>query len=159
MSADRATAAELEAVNGRLKKGEGWIGYRFSKDTDGRKTESKFLYYAFYVNSTQKFVNTKSNDAEEAYRQLLDARGATERGVMVLPSETGRITYEHLRASYVADKPERESGANSPKMKHLDKFFGKMKATSTTTDVLRSYITHRRRHVANPTIRRELNVL
>src|SRR6266403_993910 len=87
MSADRATTAQLESVNGRLKKGEGWVGYRFS------------------------------NNAERDY-----------------PS-------------------------NMSKLAHLDKFFGKMKVTSITTDVLRSYITHRRKHVANPTIRRELNIL
>ena len=34
-----------------------------------------------------------------------------------------------------------------------------MKATSITTDVLRSYIAHRRKSVAGPTVRRELNIL
>ncbi len=159
MSADRATTAQLESVNGRLKKGEGWVGYRFSNNAEGRKIESKFLYYAFYVNGVQKFVNTKTNDAEDAYRQLLDARGQTQRGFTVLPSESGRITYQHFRDQYIADKPERDYPSNMSKLAHLDKFFGKMKVTSITTDVLRSYITHRRKHVANPTIRRELNIL
>jgi hypothetical protein len=67
---DRAKAAQIHAVNGRLKKSEGWIGYRFST-VNGEKVPSKFLYFAFYVNGTQKFVNTKTNDAEDAYRQLL----------------------------------------------------------------------------------------
>jgi site-specific recombinase XerD len=34
-----------------------------------------------------------------------------------------------------------------------------MKATSITTDVIRKYIGSRRKHVADPTIRRELVVL
>jgi len=152
---DRAKAAQIHAVNGRLKKGEGWIGYRFST-VNGEKVPSKFLYFAFYVNGTQKFVNTKTNDAEDAYRQLLAARGTVERGVVALPSESGRLSYEHLRDSYLNGKPDQ---ASNRKIKHLDKFFGGMKATAITTDVLRSYIARRRCKVAGPTVRRELSIL
>lgn len=159
MSADRATAAQLETVNGRLKKGEGWIGYKFST-VDGEKIPSKFLYYAFYVNGIQRFVNTKTNDAEAAYRQLLAARGGVERGVTILPSESGRVQYQHLRSDYIADDPKREqSKQNKNHLNHLDAFFGKMKAASITTNVLRSYVNQRRKSVSDPTIRRELVVL
>jgi integrase len=150
------TLAILETVNGRLKKGEGWIGYRFTKDADGNKKPSKFLYVSFYRNNQQVWVNSKTNDAEDAYRQLLDVRGATKRGVIVLPSESGRITYQHLRDQYIADKPSR---AKEPKMNHLDKYFGKMKAGAVNTEIIRGYITYRRKSVADPTIRRELTIL
>jgi hypothetical protein len=63
-----------DQVNERLKRGEGWVGYRYSKGSNGEKLPSKFLYFAFYQGSQQKFVNSKTNDPEEAYRQLLDAR-------------------------------------------------------------------------------------
>jgi hypothetical protein len=68
-------AAQLAAVNGQLKKGEVWVGYRYSASKGGEKVPSKFLYFAFYQGGTQKFVNTKTNDPEATYRQLLEARG------------------------------------------------------------------------------------
>ncbi len=89
--------AKIQEVNARLKRGEGWIGYRTSKGSNGEKLPSKFLYFAFYQGSQQKFVNSKTNDPEEAYRQLLDARRATSEGVRLLPSEVSRIRYEDLR--------------------------------------------------------------
>jgi hypothetical protein len=85
-------------VNAGLKRGEGWIGYRTSKGSNGEKLPSKFLYFAFYQGSQQKFVNSKTNDPGEACRQLLDARRATSEGVRLLPSEVSRIRYEDLRA-------------------------------------------------------------
>jgi hypothetical protein len=51
-------------VNRRLKRGEGWIRYRYAKGSNGEKVPSKFLYYAFYQDSTQKFINSKTNDSE-----------------------------------------------------------------------------------------------
>jgi len=156
----RATAEQLEQVNKRLVKGQGWIGYRTigKKDANGNAPKSRFLNYAFYRDSEQVFVNAKTNDPEEAYKQLLDARGQTERGIMVLPSEAAKITYEQLRAKYIEDKPSRAT--SQKQLAHLDKFFKGAKATSITTDVLRKYVNHRRKHaIADPTIRRELNVL
>jgi hypothetical protein len=88
----------LVQVNERLKQGEGWVGYRYTKGSNGEKLPSKFLYFAFYQGSQQKFVNSKTNDPEEAYRQLLDAQRATSEGVRLLPSEVSRIRYEDLRA-------------------------------------------------------------
>jgi len=43
-------------------------------------------------------VNSKTNDPEEAYRQLLDVRRATTEGVRLLPSEASKVRYEDLRA-------------------------------------------------------------
>jgi integrase len=141
---------ELDAVNRRLKQGEGWIGYRNA----GKSGRSKFLYFSFYRDGRQLFVNTKTNDPEQAYKQLLDARGKVERGV-VLPSEVGRIKYEDLRRKYVEDNPARES----QKLHHLDGFFKGIKASSITTDTIREYINQRREKVSGPTIRRELTNL
>jgi hypothetical protein len=78
-SRDRARVnnAKLQEVNTRLKRGEGWIGYRKSNASNGELIPSKFLYFAFYQGPAQKFVNSKTNDPEEAYRQLLDAGRAT----------------------------------------------------------------------------------
>jgi hypothetical protein len=70
---------KLADVNKRLKKGEGWVGYR-SSTVDGQRVPSKFLYFAFYQSGQQKFVNTKTNDAEQAYRMLLEARGQVQSG-------------------------------------------------------------------------------
>jgi hypothetical protein len=90
----------LEQVNERLKRGEGWVGYRYSKGSNGEKLPSKFLYFAFYQGSQQRVVNSKTKDPEEAYRQLLDARRATTEGVRLLPSEVSRIRYEDPRVFY-----------------------------------------------------------
>ena len=96
--AARLDNAKILEVNQRLKRGEGWVGYRYSKGSNGEKVPSKFLYYTFYQHSTQKFINSKTNDTEDAYRQLLDARKVTTEGVRLLPSEVSRIRYEDLRA-------------------------------------------------------------
>jgi len=144
----KASTKQLEEVNSRLAKGEGWIGYR--------SIAPKYLYYAFYINGKQKFVNSKTNDVEDAYRQLLAARGVVERGITVLPSEVGRLRYEHLRAAYIGDEPSREN----IKLSQLDRFFAGTKAASITTDIIRKYIAHRRKTgIADATIRRELNPL
>lgn len=143
MAENKATTTQLEEVNSRLAKGEGWIGYR--------AVAPNHLYYAFYVNGKQKFVNSKTNDVEDAYRQLLDARGVVKRGMTVLPSEVGRLRYEDLRDAYTQDNTIRVD-----RLKTLDNFFRRMKVTDITTAALRKYIWKRREQVADPTIRREL---
>jgi hypothetical protein len=74
--AARIDNAKILEVNQRLIRGEGWIGYRYSKGSNGEKVPSKFLSYALYQDFTQKFVNSKTNGPEDACRQLLDARAA-----------------------------------------------------------------------------------
>jgi integrase len=145
---------DISGVNERLEKGQGWIGHR-----NNGGVPSKYLYFAFYRNGKQVFVNTKSNDPEEVYRQLLEAREATERGVMVLPTEAARLTYEHLRTKYINEKPSRAETEKS-QLFYLDKFFAGKKAAAVTTDTLREYIKRRgEQGVAGPTIRRELTNL
>ena len=56
-------SAELQAVNERLERGEGWIGYLFTKK-DGVKVPSKFLYIQFYAGDEQKRINTKTNEGD-----------------------------------------------------------------------------------------------
>lgn len=155
---ETASAEKLNAVNKRLKKGEGWIGYRYST-RDGNKLQSRYLYFAFYVNNRQKFFNSKSNDPEAVYRQLLEARRLKARGATT-PSESARLTYEHLKAAYSGDRPAHDNAGWKSKVGRIDKFFRKMKANAITTDTLRAYINHRRKQgVQGPTIRRELVIL
>jgi hypothetical protein len=171
--------AKILEVNQRLKRGEGWIGYRYSKGSNGEKVPSKFLYYAFYQDSTQKFINSKTNDPEDAYRQLLDARRATTEGVQLLPSEVSRIRYEDLRAIlldyYREHKPrsitkrptgETDSDGNTLTEEvfagadKLDKFFKRMPITEITARKIEDYVKWRRTEGdADPTIRRQLGNL
>jgi integrase len=140
---------QLDAVNQRLK---GRRLDRLPQHWQERAVQIPLLLVL--SRSKQLFVNTKTNDPEEAYVQLLNARGQTKRGE-ILPSEVGRIKYDDLRRKYVDDKPSRES----QKLHHLDGFFKGMKSASITTDTLRKYIQVRREVVQGPTIRRELTTL
>jgi len=171
--------AKIQEVNARLKRGEGWIGYRTSKGSNGEKLPSKFLYFAFYQGSQQKFVNSKTNDPEEAYRQLLDARRATSEGVRLLPSEVSRIRYEDLRAIlldyYRQHKPrsiikrytgDTDSAGNKLTEEvfagadKLDKFFKRMPITEITALKIKDYVKWRRKEGdADATIRRQLGNL
>jgi integrase len=152
----RASQNQIDQVNQRLAKGQGGIGYRNTgKNPDGSKRESSHLWYSFYRNGKQVQINSRSNDAEVAYKQLLDAHGQTDRGISVLPAEAARLTYQHLRDIYT------EARAAKPgQLKNLDPFFEGMKATAITHDTIDKYAAHRRRKgIAGPTIRRELVVL
>jgi len=156
-------AKVLEQVNERLKRGEGWVGYRYSKGSNGEKLPSKFLYFAFYQGSQQKFVNSKTNDPEQAYRRLLDARQATSEGLRLLPSEVSLIRYEGLRAIlldyYREHKPrsimKRYAGETDRHGNNLteevfagadklDKFFRRMPITKITALKVKDYVKWRR---------------
>lgn len=166
-------AAQLEAVNSRLKKGEGWIGYRYSKNDAGEKVQSKFLYFAFYQGSRQKFINTKTNDPERAYRQLLEARGQVEHGQRLLPSEVGRVRYEDLKRIlmdyYRTEKPASlylrttEDGRTEETFRGMDKldtFFKRLPVTEIRVQKIKGYIEWRREEGdADATIRRQLGHL
>jgi integrase len=171
--------AKLQEVNTRLKRGEGWIGYRKSKASNGELIPSKFLYFAFYQGSAQKFVNSKTNDPEEAYRQLLDARRATIEDVRLLPSEVSRIRYKDLRTIlldyYCEHKPrsiikrytgDTDSAGNKLTAEvfagadKLDKFFKRMPITEIAALKIKDYVKWRRKDGdADPTIRRQLGNL
>jgi len=90
---------QIAAVNDRLKKGEGWIGYRSSKNDAGEKVRSKFLYFAFYQSGVQKFVNTKTNDPEAAYRQLLEAEGWSSKANGFFPRRSAAFATKISSAS------------------------------------------------------------
>jgi integrase len=159
---DKATPAALVEINKRLEQGEGGISYRNS----GTKAEpiwSKFLYYSFYRNGKQVFVNSKTNDVEEAYRQLLAAKDTSNRGVAVLPEESSRISYEQMRDRYLSHDEKaakRNSYSNKNKISHLDAFFNGMKITRIDADMIEAYKKKRRANgIAGPTIRRELIIL
>jgi hypothetical protein len=156
----------LEQVNERLKRGEGWIGYRYSKGSNGEKLPSNFLDFAFYQGPQQKFVNSKTNDPEEAYRQLLST---TSEGVRLLPSEVSRIRYEDLRAILLdydrEHKPrsitkrytgETDCGGNKRTEEvfagadKLDKFFKRMPITEITALKIKDYVKRRRKEFVLP---------
>ena len=155
---------QLRQVNDRLAQGQGWIGYRYSKNSRGERVQSKTLYYALYQNGKQKFVRTGSNDPEHVYRELLAARNHSTQGHRLLPSEVSRIRYEHIRQGYVADR----QGQRLRGLEFLDDFFRGRRVTEITTDLIRKYVALRRRQLGkddaeevnhDPTIRRELNTL
>jgi len=164
---------KLQEVNGRLKKGEGWIGYRYSTNSIGKKVQSKFLYFAFYQGKAQKFVNTKTNDPEDAYRRLLEARGQVERGDRLLPSEVSRIRYEDLKRiliDYYHEKhPDslytrrtKDGGTEETFLgaDKLDVFFKRMPITEIRADKIQEYIKWRRKEGdADATTRRQLGHL
>jgi integrase len=166
-------AAQLATVNGRLKKGEGWIGYRYSTNGASAKVQSKYLYFAFYQGKTQKFVNTKTNDPEQAYRQLLEARGQVERGERLLPSEVGRLRYEDLKQILLDYYRERrpasiytrksENGGTEETFigtDKLDVFFKRMPITEIRADKIQEYIKWRcKEGDADATTRRQLGHL
>jgi integrase len=165
-------AAQLVATNSRLKKGEGWIGYRHSTN-GGKKVQSKFLYFAFYQGKKQKFVNTKTNDPEQAYRQLLEARGQVERGDRLLPSEVSRLRYEdlvHILIDYYREKKpgsiytrQSENGGTEETFAgkdKLDTFFKRTPITEITAVKIQAYIKWRRKEGdADATTRRQLGHL
>jgi hypothetical protein len=164
---------QIAAVNDRLKKGEGWIGYRSSKNDAGEKVPSKFLYFAFYQSGVQKFVNTKTNDPEAAYRQLLEARGMIEQGQRLLPSEVGRVRYEDLKrillGYYRTEAPasiyhrKTKDGGTEESflgMDKLDTFFKRLPVTEIRVQKIKGYIQWRRKEGdADSTIRRQLGHL
>ncbi|HXM92264.1 MAG TPA: tyrosine-type recombinase/integrase [Candidatus Dormibacteraeota bacterium] len=163
--------AQLNAVNQRLKRGEGWIGYRNSTK-DGVAVPSKYLYFAFYQGSQQKFVNTKTNDPEQAYRQLLEARGHLSRGERLMPSEVARLRFENLiellMDYYREKKPasmytrRTESGTEETfaGLDKLQQFFKQMPVTEITAMKLQEYTKWRRKEGdADATIRRQLGRL
>ena len=150
--------ARPQEVNGRLNKGEGWIGYRNSTNNAGEKVQSKFIYFAFYQGKAQKFVNTKTNDPEDAYRQLLEARGQVERGDRLLPSEVSRIRYEDLKRiliDYYHEKhPDslytrrtKDGGTEETFLgaDKLDVFFKRMPITEITALKIKDYLKWRRK--------------
>ena len=152
----KAPQEQIDTVNDRLVSGQGSIGYRnIGKKADGSKRESPYLWYSFYSNGKQVQINSRTNDPEEAYKQLLDARGQTQRGVSVLPSEAARLTYEHLRDIYTEAR-----GKKPDQLSSLDAFFQGKKATSITHDTIDKYIADRRKAgKSDPTIRRHLVIL
>lgn len=167
-----ANDSELRAVNERLERGEGWIGYLFTK-RDGVQVPSKFLYAQFYAGNEQKRINTKTNDPEEAYRILLDNRRRVNEGERVLPSEASKLRYEHLIEKlmdyYRTDHPtslrtrKTEDGGKEETFDgkdNLDEFFGGMTVTRITATRIQEYIKkYSKMGYKGPTIRRQLSRL
>jgi len=162
----RATKEQIQSVGDRLKRGEGWIGYR---------SGCEFLYFAFYPSpgAKQKFINTGSHNPEEAYRQLLAARQHTAQGDRLLPQEAARLRYEDLMQLLLDDyREKRRACLYSRKTKDggtewvfggkddLDAFFKRIPITSITALKIKEFVQRQRRQgYADPTIRRQLTCL
>ena len=165
-------SAELQSLNERLERGEGWIGYLFTKK-DGVKVPSKFLYIQFYAGDEQKRINTKTNDPEEAYRMLFDNRRRVSEGEKVLPNEVARLKYEtlieflmdyyrdHYPASLRARKAEDGGTEETFDGKdNLDQFFGDMSVNEITALKIQEYIRkYSKMGYKGATIRRQLSRL
>ncbi|MGC0773515.1 MAG: tyrosine-type recombinase/integrase [Candidatus Acidiferrum sp.] len=158
----------LVEINARLKKGEGWIGYR-----NIGSGSSKYLYYAFYRDGKQIFLNTKTNDPETAYRQLLASRNLVAEGHRVLPQEASKLKYEDLKqilTDYYREQAPaslyvRKNKLGQPEETFLgadkfDKFFKGLPITQITATRLQDFIKWRRREGdSDATIRRQLGSL
>ncbi len=79
----------------------------------------------------------------------------TKRGA-VAPSDVQQLRYEDMRDSYLRDRPANPS--QTSKLKKLDEFFGGMRVTAITSDVIRDFIEERREEddLSDPSIRRLL---
>lgn len=158
----------LVEINARLKKGEGWIGYR-----NIGTGPSKYLYYAFYRDGKQLFINSKTNDPETAYRQLLASRNLVAEGHRVLPQEASKIKYEDLK-QILMDYYREQAPASLYTRKNsngtleetflgadkFDKFFRGLSITQITATKLQDFIKWRRREGdKDATIKRQLGSL
>ena len=159
-------------VNKRLKKGVGWVGYR-SSTVDSQKVPSKYLYFAFWQSGQQKFVNTKSNDVQQAYRMLPETRGQVQSGQRLLPSEVAKVRYEDLKrllleyyrgekpaSLYVRQNEQHRKEEVFRGMDKLDEYFKRLPVTEIRAQKIKGYIQWRRREAdADATIRRQLGYL
>jgi integrase len=123
-----------------------WLNYR----VEGKqlRKSTKGLFDGVPNDGTSKEVALAMLRAE-----LTDtSRGAIPTAI------TGKLTYEDVRDSYLAENPRQESYYG---LQFLDKFFKGMAATAITTDVIRKFRKHREEKdgVAGPTIRRNLVML
>ena len=170
--------AKLAEVNARLQKGQGWIGYRYSKSTSGERCQSRFLYYTFYQHGKQKFVFTANepeggtNDPEEAYRRLLKAHNALAEGNR-LPSDVAKLRYEYMIERLIEDWKDRgvttlyQRRTKDGKTEwtfggkdDMDRFFKSMSVLEITALKIDEFIrSQRKQGYADPTIRKQLNVL
>jgi integrase len=163
----------LKAVNKRLEtNGGGWVGYLFAKRKDGSLHPSRYLYLQFYVGKEQKRINTKTNNPEQAYKQMLDNRRRTDDGERVLPSEASKIRYEDLiqnlmayyREHHPASLRTRKTDGGTEETfdgkDNLDEFFGGMPITQITAKKIQDYIKkYTKMGYSGATVRRQLSRL
>jgi len=119
----------------------------------------------------QKFVLTDTNDAEEAYRQLLEARNATfKEDVNALPQEVRKLRYEDLRRilidHYREHHPDSITGYDEEGVAKfagsiwLDKYFTRKAVSDITAMEIKKFVEWRKaKGHAGPTIRRQLTPL
>ncbi len=111
------------------------------------------LYIRYYVNGKQVQEATGTASHEEAQKLLNIRLGNAEQGA-VMPSDSKKLTYEHIRDAYITAKPSR---ANYNGLQHLDAFFGGRLVSKITSDTIDAFMAKRRRDgITDPTIRRNL---
>ena len=120
------------------------------------KPNTKNLYIRFYVGGQQKFEAVGSPNREEAQRLLNLRLGQIEDGTAA-PSDSKKLTYDHMKAMYVNSKPSR---GNYEGLRNLDAFFGGRLATKITSESIAAFIAYRRKAgISDPTIKRNLTPL
>src|SRR5258708_3785516 len=85
-----------------------------------KRAGTEKLYIRYYVNGKQVQEATGTASREEAQRLLNVRLGNVEQGA-VSPSDSKKLTFEHIRDAYLTGKPSR---GNYDGLRHLDDFFG-----------------------------------
>jgi len=120
------------------------------------KPNTKNLYIRFYVGGEQKFEAVGSPNREEAQRLLNLRLGEVVDGTAA-PSDSKKLTYDHMRAMYITSKPGR---AEYSGLKHIDVFFGGRLALKITSESIGAFVAARRKAgISDPTIKRNLTPL
>jgi integrase len=121
------------------------------------RPKTKNLYLRYYRDGKQVQEATGTTDREEAQRLLNIALGNLAQGT-ASPVGAKSLTFEDLRAAYIADKPTRE---NYHGLKHLDTYFkGLTVKQINERDHVEKFVARRRKeNCTDPTIRRNLTPL
>jgi integrase len=164
--------AQIAAVNSRLKNnGGGSIYFKWFKS---HTVHSRTLYAKFYPvkGGVPKEIKCSSADPEQAYVELLDAKGKTANDE-TLPQEIANIRYEDLRRLLIANYQEHHPASLYTRKNadgqdevtfggadDMDKFFKRLPISMITTAKIREFIQSQRRNgFKDPTIRKQLGRL
>jgi integrase len=166
-----ALPASLADVNERLKaNGGGSIYFKWFKS---HTVHSKTLYAKWYpVKGVPKEIKCSTDDPEQAYVELLDAKGKV-RNDETLPQEIANIRYEDLRRLLIAHYQENHPASLYTRQNDegkdevtfggaddMDKFFKRLPISLITTAKIREFIQYQREQgYADPTIRKQLGRL
>jgi len=163
----------LAEVNERLKaNGGGSIYFKWFKN---HTVHSKTLYAKWYPikGGVPKEIKTTTDDPEQAYTEVLEAKTQVKSGETLLPQEIANIRYEDLRQLLVEHYQEKhpaslytrktEDGGTETTFAgadDMDKFFKRLPITLITATKIKEFIRQQREQgYKDPTIRRQLSRL